>query len=78
MAERFLIEHYRPVWNLCIEGFGLHDPGKGRHAGEVPWWDALHPGRSWAAKLRQTKTVNEALRRLNDFLIAERDNRATP
>lgn len=48
MAERFLIEHYRPVWNVCIEGFGLHDPGKGRHQGEISWWDALHPGRIWA------------------------------
>ncbi len=33
MAERFLIEHYKPVWNLCIEGFGNHDPGSGRAQG---------------------------------------------
>ena len=68
MAERFLIEHYRPLWNVCIEGFGLHDPGKGRHQGEIPWWDALHPGRVWATRLRQTKTSEDAIARLRDFL----------
>jgi len=68
MAERFLIEHYQPVWNACLDGFGAHDPGKGRHAGEISWWDALHPGRSWAARLRQTKTPEEAARRLRAFL----------
>jgi hypothetical protein len=57
MAERFLIEHYRPIWNVCLDGFGNHDPGKGRHAGELPWWDALHPGRPWAARLRQTRSA---------------------
>ncbi|MBZ0270291.1 Eco29kI family restriction endonuclease [bacterium] len=68
MAERFLIEHYQPIWNVCIEGFGLHDPGKGRHQGEIPWWDALHPGRGWAARLRQTKTADQAVARLRAFL----------
>ena len=71
MAERFLIEHYRPIWNVCIEGFGLHDPGKGRHAGKIPWWDALHPGRSWAARLRQTKSADDAVARLSAFLAAQ-------
>jgi hypothetical protein len=71
MAERFLIEHYRPIWNVCIEGFGLHDPGKGRHAGEIPWWDALHPGRAWATRLQQTKTVDQAIKRLSAFLAGD-------
>jgi hypothetical protein len=68
MAERFLIEHFQPVWNVCIEGFGNHDPGSGRHGGEISWWDALHPGRSWAANLLQTRTKREAETRLNEFL----------
>ena len=68
LAERFLIEHYRPVWNVCIEGFGLHDPGSGRHAGELPWWDVLHAGRAWAAKLNHTRTMEDAIRRLQEFL----------
>lgn len=68
MAERFLIEHYRPIWNVCVEGFGLHDPGRGRHEGEVSWWDALHPGRPWAARLRHTKTADTVRQRLQTFL----------
>ena len=68
MAERFLLEHYKPVWNVCIEGFGNHDPGKGRHAGEITWWDALHPGRQWAEKLRANRTKQDAEDRLSAFL----------
>lgn len=68
MVERFLIEHYRPLWNACIEGFGLHDPGRGRYQGEISWWDALHPGRVWATRLRQTKTAEDAVTRLREFL----------
>ena len=61
MAERFLIEHYRPLWNVWVDGFGNHPPGKGRPAGEISWWDALHPGREWAALLRQTRTQPQAI-----------------
>jgi hypothetical protein len=68
MAERFLIEHYRPIWNVCIEGFGAHDPGRGRYEGEASWWDTLHPGRPWAARLRQNKTPERATARISDFL----------
>ena len=68
MAERFLIENFQPVWNVCIEGFGLHDPGRGRHQGLLPWWDALHPGRAWAASLQQGRTSADAETRLREFL----------
>ena len=67
MAERFLTEHYKPAWNLCIEGFGLHDPGSGRRLGEASWWDTLHPGRKWAGKQAHVKTINAALIRLKKF-----------
>ncbi len=71
MAERFLIEHYRPVWNVCVDGFGNHDPGAGRHQGEISWWDALHPGRAWAARLRQNKTQQDAIEMLQHHLRVE-------
>jgi len=77
MAERFLIEHYRPIWNTCIEGFGLHNPGKGRHAGEISWWDALHPGREWAKKLQQTKSAEMGKERLAEY-ITENEKGSTP
>lgn len=69
MAERFLLEHYRPLWNVCIEGFGLHDPGKGRREGENSWWDSLHPGRHWAALQKQTRKPERALERLKSYYV---------
>lgn len=60
LAERFLVDHYRPIWNLCLEGFGDHDPGSGRYQGEKSWWDTLHQGRPWAARLRSVKTRRQA------------------
>ncbi len=68
MAERLLIEEYTPLWNTCIDGFGNHDPGSGRHKGEITWWDALHPGRTWATRLRQTRTLEQAVWKVKDFL----------
>lgn len=73
MAERFLIEHYTPAWNVCIEGFGLHDPGGGRREGEVSWWDTLHPGRRWAKKQKKVKPLKDALTRLAAFLEERAD-----
>ena len=45
MAERFLIEHFRPIWNVVLDGFGNHDPGKGRTAMKRPRWDSSHAGK---------------------------------
>lgn len=67
MAERFLIEHYQPCWNVCIDGFGLHDPGRGRSRGQRSRWDTLHPGRDWAAKL-QPRDGGEAEAQLRAFV----------
>lgn len=50
LGESVLIQRSSPVWNSVVEGFGNHDPGKGRIAGLRPRWDTLHPGRPWAAK----------------------------
>jgi len=52
LAERFLIEHYRPAWNTVVDGFGNHPPGAGRKDMKRPRWDILHPGRAWAKRLR--------------------------
>ena len=68
LAERFLIDHFRPVWNLCLDGFGDHDPGSGRHQGQRSWWDTLHPGRSWSRNLRVVKGREEALQMVAEFL----------
>lgn len=51
LGEALLIARFAPVWNKIIDGFGNHNPGKGRHAGMRPRWDVLHPGRTWADSL---------------------------
>lgn len=50
-AEAALIRHYTPIWNTEIDGFGNHDPGKGRYNQAKSDWDTLHPGRPWADRL---------------------------
>lgn len=49
LGESAMIRRYRPVWNAVLDGFGNHDPGKGRISGRRSAWDTLHPGRTWAA-----------------------------
>jgi hypothetical protein len=53
LGESLLIAKFSPIWNNLIDGFGNHDPGKGRYQGMRPRWDVLHPGRSWAEKCRE-------------------------
>ena len=67
LAERFLIDHYRPIWNIEIDGFGNNAPGKNRSESEVSWWDTLHPGRPGAARLNRVKTEDQALERASLF-----------
>lgn len=52
LGESLLIAKFSPIWNNVVDGFGNHDPGKGRYEGMRPRWDVLHPGRAWAAKCR--------------------------
>lgn len=53
LGESLIIARFTPIWNSLIDGFGNHNPGKGRHAGMRPRWDVLHPGRSWAMNLAE-------------------------
>jgi Eco29kI restriction endonuclease len=55
LGETLLIQRFNPLWNQVVEGFGNHDPGKGRRKGKRPAWDELHPGRPWARKLAPAK-----------------------
>jgi hypothetical protein len=49
--EAELIRRFRPLWNMIIDGFGNHDPGKGRRDQSPSEWDILHPGRPWVSRL---------------------------
>lgn len=69
LAESMLIERFKPVWNRVLDGFGNHDPGKGRHQGMMPQWDCLHPGRTWATRLQPCATTAEQLtERIKNYL----------
>ncbi len=65
LAERFLLDHFRPVWNAVVDGFGNHAPGRGRRAMRRPRWDIMHPGRPWAAELQAAETAEEIIRLLD-------------
>jgi len=52
--ESELIRRFVPLWNSVIDGFGNHDPGKGRYNQSPSEWDILHPGRIWANRLKGT------------------------
>lgn len=68
-AEAALIRRYRPLWNAGIDGFGNHDPGKGRYNQACSHWDILHPGRKWVAKLTgHSMSQEDVLQRVKDFL----------
>jgi hypothetical protein len=51
LGESLLIDKFKPVWNLVLDGFGNHDPGSGRKDSKRSPWDVVHPGRPWAEKL---------------------------
>lgn len=52
LGESLLIETFKPVWNVIVDGFGHHDQGKARREQMKSAWDTLHPGRSWAKKVK--------------------------
>ncbi len=55
LGESLLIRMFSPLWNIMLDGFGNHDPGKGRYNQQISPWDIIHPGRSWAKKLQPGK-----------------------
>ena len=71
LAESMLIERFKPVWNRVLDGFGNHDPGKGRYSGKMPPWDCLHPGREWATRLQPCAYTEDQLKERVDTYLKE-------
>lgn len=61
LAEVISIRDNTPVWNTILDGFGCHASGRGRGTLQRSKWDTLHPGRPWAAKLRENPVSREQL-----------------
>lgn len=69
LGESLLIAKFDPLWNKLIDGFGNHNPGKGRHAGLRPRWDVLHPGRPWAEQCQpRDETPEQIITEAKDYL----------
>lgn len=70
LAESLLIEMFSPLWNRKIDGFGNHDPGKGRYQQKKSLWDAIHPGRPWAEKLSPADLDKDSILKMAEDYIA--------
>lgn len=69
MGEALLITQFRPLWNRWVSGFGIHDPGKGRHGSERSEWDELHPGRPWYSKMVAARTAADIQRKIRQVFV---------
>jgi hypothetical protein len=72
LVENLMISRFAPVWNNPVEGFGNHDPGKGRYNGLCPRWDVLHPGRAWAPKCKPRPETQAGIAREVSALLDAR------
>jgi hypothetical protein len=61
LGENMMIELYKPIWNIVIDGFGNKTPGKCRETQFRSSWDVLHPGRRFAERLADSGTTAEML-----------------
>ena len=65
LGESLMINMFKPIWNVKIDGFGNHDPGKNRKESKKSRWDVIHPGRPWAEKLTgASETYEEVVTKL--------------
>lgn len=71
LAESLLIKKFSPLWNRAMDGFGNHDPGKGRYNQQMSQWDTIHAGREWATRLKKLEMSESDLRKnIESFLDA--------
>jgi Eco29kI restriction endonuclease len=69
--EAALIQWHRPLWNTTLDGFGNHDPGRGRYQQAKSDWDVIHPGRAWAEKCLGTPNAeNQIFQRVVSYFDA--------
>jgi hypothetical protein len=67
-----LIQTFKPIWNVLIDGFGNNQPGKGREVQVKSLWDTLHPGRRRVRRLPDNPmTESQIISRIDDFAIGK-------
>ncbi len=67
-GETMLIQRFTPLWNHVLDGFGNHDPGKGRYEQKISSWDTVHPGRVWATRLQPNKPLDFWLEAIEKYM----------
>ena len=68
LAEQFLLNRFRPVWNTVADGFGNNPPGRGRDKMRRPRWDVVHPRREWAQGLNPKETPDQVQAQIAEAL----------
>ena len=72
LGENMMIELFKPIWNLVIDGFGNNIPGKNRDKQRRSPWDMLHRGRRIAAALPDSEfTAEMVISRLQDYFAGQ-------
>jgi hypothetical protein len=72
LGENMMIELFKPIWNVVIDGFGNKTPGKRRVTQHRSRWDVLHPGRKSAAGLADgAETPQSVGKRLADYFAGK-------
>ena len=75
VAERHLIDVFKPAWNsemkICF-GISKHGDSSETRRNKKSPWDVLHPGREWAlsSPVRQGMTAETVVTRLREHFIA--------
>jgi hypothetical protein len=59
LGEARLVNWFRPLWNVLIEGFGSNVEGGGRSTTARPVWDILHPGRKESLGIRVAPEIED-------------------
>jgi hypothetical protein len=68
LGENMLIETFKPVWNIALDGFGNKTPGRRRETQYKSPWDVVHPGREFAARLAEPPASRDFfLQRITDY-----------
>jgi hypothetical protein len=71
LGEALLLNRFRPLWNVKVDGFGIHDPGSGRSTQKRSSWDTLHPGRAFAmARPENEKSADTLASEIKAYLDA--------
>ncbi len=72
LGENMLIETFRPIWNVVLDGFGNKDPGTRRATQHRSLWDVLNPGRLFAEKLADGGiTPRDVVHKLERFFAGQ-------